>query len=165
MDYLESLPATAYTRSHVADFLVQQQVVKSRQKSFKSHLGKRGKIYVASAWCSLQDAVATINKVGGLAVLAHPGRYPLNTKKLEILAQDFKACGGVGIEGSYPNIDPNMMKRLELLARQEGLLLSTGSDFHDPAARWTALGKFPRLGQAAQAIGVWTHPIWRAQIA
>ena len=165
MDYLEGLPATAYTRSHVANFLVQEQVVKSRQKSFKSHLGKRGKIYVAANWCTLEVAIATVNAAGGFAVLAHPGRYPLNKKKLEALAQAFKACGGVGIEGSYPNIDPNMMKRLELLARQEDLLLSGGSDFHDPAARWTELGKFPRFGISAQTIGVWTHPIWQARIA
>ena len=41
--YLEGLPCVAGTRSHVADFLVAQQVCKSRQKAFKTHLNKRGK--------------------------------------------------------------------------------------------------------------------------
>lgn len=160
MDYLNALPAIAFTRSHVANFLVEQKVCKTRQKSFKSHLGKGGKLYVAAEWCELDAAVSAIHEAGGMAVLAHPGRYPLGKTKLTALVQSFKSCGGVALEGTYPNIDPNMMKRLQTLAEDNGLLLSIGSDFHDPEARWTDLGKFPRFGQSAQALGVWHHPVW-----
>jgi predicted metal-dependent phosphoesterase TrpH len=160
-DYLEALPAVSLTRSHVANFLVEQGVCKTRQKSFKSHLSRRGKIYVESQWCALEIAINAIAQAGGIAVLAHPGRYPISKSKLALLAREFKASGGVALEGSYPNIEPNMMRRLEVLAIDCGLLLSCGSDFHDPEARWTDIGKFPRLGQSAQSHGVWQHPVWR----
>ncbi|MFT4796617.1 MAG: putative metal-dependent phosphoesterase TrpH [Candidatus Azotimanducaceae bacterium] len=158
---LESMPCIAYTRSHVAHFLVSQGVCKTHPKAFKSHLGKRGKIYVASNWCSLVEAIAGIKAAGGIAVLAHPGRYPLNKKKLEALVLAFKAAGGEALEGSYRNIDPKDTQHLGRLAVEHGLYLSAGSDFHDPAARWTDIGRFPALEQAVQEHAIWQHPIWR----
>ncbi len=159
IDYLDGLPCIAYTRSHVANFLVEQGVCKNRQKSFKTHLGKGGKIYVASRWCNLVEGVEAIRAAGGIAVLAHPGRYPLNKNRLEILVRAFATAGGDALEGSYPNINPNTRKQLDLLAQQHQLYLSAGSDFHDPAARWTDIGKFPHL-EPESLSSVWHHSRW-----
>ena len=161
LDSLETMPCIAYTRSHVAHFLVSEGVCKTHPKAFKSHLGKRGKIYVASDWCGLAEAIDAIRAAGGIAVLAHPGRYPLNKKELEALVLAFKASGGGALEGSYRNIDPKDTQHLGRLAVQHGLYLSAGSDFHDPAARWTDIGRFPPLAQAVQEHAIWQHPIWR----
>lgn len=160
LPYLESLPCTAYTRSHVADFLVREKVCKNRQKAFKTHLGNRGKVYVAASCCSLSEGVAAIRAAGGIAVVAHPGRYPLSKTKLGTLLDDFKACGGEAIEGSYSNIDPAMRDTLCTLAEERSLYLSLGSDFHDSAATWTDIGKFPALGQQAIKNAIWLHPRW-----
>lgn len=162
LPYFENLPCVSYTRSHVADFLVEQKICKNRQKAFKSHLGKRGKIYIGSNWCSLADAIACIQTAGGIPVLAHPGRYPLSWRKLETLVDDFKDCGGEAIEGSYSNIDPDRKKRLSELALSKSLYLSSGSDFHDAAAHWTDIGKFPALDQQAQKNAIWLHPKWHS---
>lgn len=160
--YFESLPCISYTRSHVADFLVMQKICKNRQKTFKSYLGKRGKIFVKSNWCSLTKAISCINAAGGIAVIAHPGRYSLSKRKLEQLADDFKSCGGEAIEGSYSNIDPIMQKYLRDLALSRSLYLSAGSDFHDANAHWTDIGKFPALDQQAQKNAIWLHPKWHS---
>lgn len=162
LPYFEKLPCVSYTRSHVADFLVEQKICKNRQKAFKSHLGKRGKIYVGSNWCSLIKAVECIRAAEGIPVLAHPGRYPLSWRKLETLVDEFKDCGGEALEGSYSNIDPNKKKRLGELARAKNLYLSCGSDFHDAAAHWTDIGKFPALDQQAQKNAIWLHPKWHS---
>ncbi|NQV68803.1 MAG: PHP domain-containing protein [Pseudohongiella sp.] len=162
LSYFENLPCISYTRSHVADFLVAEKVCKNRQKAFKSHLGKRGKIYVGSNWCSLAEAIACIQSAGGIAVLAHPGRYPLSWRKLETLVDDFKDYGGEALEGSYSNIDPNSRKRLCELALAKSLYLSGGSDFHDRAAHWTDIGKFPALDQQALKNAIWLHPKWHS---
>jgi len=161
LDSLEAMPCMAYTRSHVAHFLVSQGVCKTHQKAFKTHLAKRGKIYVASDWCGLAEAVFAIKAAGGIAVLAHPGRYPLNKVKLETLALAFKAVGGEALEGSYGNINPKVMQQLAQLAIKHGLYLSAGSDFHDPVARWTNIGRFPPLEQVNQEHAIWQHPIWQ----
>lgn len=160
-DYLDALPATAITRSHVADFLVESGHCKSKQKAFKSHLGRRGKAYVAAEWCSLADAVTAIGDAGGIAVLAHPSRYPLTRSKLCRLLDDFRAAGGDAMEVSYGNLDPTAKKKLLQLAEDYGLYRSCGSDFHSPQAQWTGLGKYPRLEPSATKNAIWEHPRWR----
>ena len=158
--YLEALPCVAYTRSHVADYLVAQKVCGTRQKAFKSHLAKRGRIFIEAHWCDLTQGVAAIKAAGGIAVLAHPGRYPLNRRKLEALTSAFKASGGEALEGSYPNIEANMMRYLATLAISHDMYVSAGSDFHDTAATWTDIGKFPHLSQQVIEHAIWQHPSW-----
>ena len=162
MPYLQSLPCTVFTRSHIADFLVQEKVCKNKQKAFKTHLGKRGRVYAAASCCSLNEGVATILNASGIAVVAHPGRYSLSKTKLGLLLDDFKACGGEAIEGSYSNIDPTTKAYLSRLADEKSLYLSVGSDFHDAAATWTDIGKFPALDQQAIKNAIWLHPKWHS---
>ena len=162
MPYLQSLPCTAFTRSHIADFLVQEKVCKNKQKAFKTHLGKRGRVYAAASCCSLNEGVTAILKASGIAVVAHPGRYSLSKTKLGSLLDDFKACGGEAIEGSYSHIDPTTKAFLSKLAEEKSLYLSVGSDFHDAAATWTDIGKFPALDQQAIKNAIWLHPKWHS---
>lgn len=164
LSYMQDLPCISYTRSHVADFLIQEKICKNRQKAFKSYLGKRGKIYVAAQWCSLANAIACITEAGGIAVLAHPGRYPLSKRKLESLIDCFRDNGGEAIETSYSNIDPNTRRHLGELAASKSLYASAGSDFHDAAAHWTDIGKFPGFDQSAKKNAIWLHPKWHSLI-
>lgn len=162
MPYLEALPCTALTRSHMADFLVREKICKNRQKAFKTHLGRRGRVYEAASCCSLEQGVGGIRAAGGIAVIAHPGRYSLTKTKLGALLDDFIACGGEAIEGSYSNIDPSMKSYLAGLAEDKSLYLSQGSDFHDAKATWTDIGKFPTLNQQAIKNAIWAHPKWHS---
>ncbi len=161
LEYLQSLPARAYTRSHVLTYLVANELGKNRQKCFKQYLSKGGKIYVPAKWCELHQAIATIHSSGGIAVLAHPGRYPLNRRKLKELVNDFSAAKGDGLEVRYPNIDPQMAKALEDLGIEHELHFSGGSDFHDPNAHWTDVGKFPAIRGEAETRSVQHHERWR----
>ena len=157
-------PAIALTRSHIADFLVANAVCKSRQKAFKTHLNRSGKLFVAAQWCDYTEAVRTIKVAGGIPVLAHPGRYALNKTRLHRLIDDFAAAGGEALEASYPKIAPDMNQYLIRRAVEHDLHLSTGSDFHDAAAHWTDVGKFPTLDRTAARRGIWHHPIWRMHL-
>ncbi|MFT7221833.1 MAG: putative metal-dependent phosphoesterase TrpH [Candidatus Azotimanducaceae bacterium] len=161
---LQDSHAIALTRSHVADFLVDHKVCKTRQKAFKTHLNKQGKMYVSSDWCSLEQGVAAIKNAGGIAVIAHPGRYPLNRTKLRRLVESFKTMGGDALEASYPHIAPSMQQDLEKLCVEFGLYVSCGSDFHDAEAHWTDVGKFPPLASNVEEHAVWHHPIWMNQV-
>ncbi len=165
MPYLQGLPCRAYTRSHIADFLVQENICKNRQKAFKTHLGNQGKAYVAASCCSLATGIAGIRAAGGIAVLAHPGRYSLGKKKLSLLLDDFKDCGGEAMEASYSNIDASTKACLSKLAEEKSLYVSVGSDFHDAAASWTDIGKFPALDQQAKKNAIWLHPKWHCSIS
>lgn len=158
--YMETQPCQAYTRTHVADFLVDNGHSKSHQKAFKKFLSRKGKIYVPAEWSGLQEAVQVLRAAGGIAVLAHPGRYPLSRSKLQNLIHDFKAAGGEALEVSYGNIDPGTRKKLLDLSESFELFASQGSDFHSEHAHWTDLGRFPELGSSAKKNAIWLHPRW-----
>ncbi len=162
MAHLNALPCHAYTRSHVASYLVDQGICKSRQKAFKTHLGKSGRIYVRANWCTLEQAVSTINNAGGIAVIAHPGRYSFSKRKLQNLVESFASFGGEAMEVSYGNIDPKTKGYLAELADAKSLYASIGSDFHDAAAYWTTLGKAPPLEHDSYKNAIWAHPRWRS---
>lgn len=160
LEYMDNLQCHSYTRTHVADFLVAQGHSKNHQKAFKKYLARKGKIYVSAEWIGLATAVQTLNAAGGIAILAHPGRYPLSRSKLQALISDFQAAGGEAMETSYGNIDPVMRDKLSSLAKSCGLYSSQGSDFHSDQAHWTDLGRFPPLNELAKKNAIWLHPKW-----
>ena len=158
--YMFELPAVAQTRSHVADFLVHRQFCKTRKKVFQHYLNKNGKAYVEAHWCNLEEAVEAITSSGGIAALAHPGRYGISRTKLSCLVNTFKEAGGHALESTYPSISMEMQTHLLKLAIDNGLFLSGGSDFHDASATWTDVGKFPALPENTNQHAVWHHPSW-----
>jgi predicted metal-dependent phosphoesterase TrpH len=157
--YLESLPCISRTRSHIANFLVKEGVSKNHQQAFKKYLSRKGKLYCPANWCDLETAVAGINSAGGLAVVAHPSRYPYTRKKLLRLLDDFKQAGGVAIETSYSNLDPLARKNLEDVCEMLDLYASCGSDFHSVENTWTDIGKFHTFSTAKKN-AIWNHPKW-----
>ena len=160
LPYMSELPAVAMTRSHVADFLVQQQFCKTRKSVFKQYLNKNGHAYVGAQWCTLEEAVETITSGGGIAVLAHPSRYGINRTKLSYLVDTFKEAGGHALECTYPSISIEMQEYLLKIAIENDLHVSGGSDFHDASATWTDVGKFPTLPRSTHQHAVWHHPSW-----
>ena len=158
-DYLAELPCQAVTRTHVADFLVAHGHSKNHQKAFKQFLGKRGRAYEPGHWSKLEETVATIHASGGIAVLAHPGRYRLGKRQLANLLTEFRECGGEAMETSYGNIDPLEQRKLRELADEHELYQSQGSDFHSAEAHWTSIGKFPPLHPGIKN-AIWHHPRW-----
>jgi len=164
LESLSGLKASVLTRSHVADYLVENGVCASRRKVFKRYLNKGGKAHVPAEWCSMLTAISAIKGAGGIAILAHPGRYPLNRAKLKRLVETFRQLGGEALEASYPNIAPEMKQYLEKLGVEFSMYLSCGSDFHDAAATWTDVGKLPALSAEVAEHVVWQHPVWKARV-
>jgi hypothetical protein len=157
--YLDSLPCLAYTRTHIADYLVQAKLCKSHEQAFKKYLSRRGKIFEAIEWMTLETAVRLIHDAGGVTVIAHPSRYGFTRTKLKKLLADFAQHKGTGLETSYSNLDPASRAQLTSLAEEMGLMVSSGSDFHSDANHWTSLGKFPVIA-ADTKNAIWNHPRW-----
>lgn len=130
------------TRTHFAKKLIQQGFAKDNTQVFKRFLGRKGKAKVKNHWESMQSCIKTIEECGGVAVLAHPTRYPISNTKLSYLIEEFKIEGGSGIEVSYPSLNPDQAGWLEVHRAKNDLLASAGSDFHFPDLKWSDLGKF-----------------------
>ncbi len=141
------------SRTHFARFLVETGVCKDTGEVFRRFLteGKPG--YVPHRWASLRDAVQWITDAGGLAVIAHPGRYRFTANEEYALFTEFKAHGGRGVEVVTGSHTTSEYTKYAETAREFGLAASRGSDFHSPDESHTDLGKLPPL--PAQLTPVW----------
>ena len=133
------------SRTHFARFLVEQGVCRDTEQVFKNYLVEDKPGYVPHRWASLADAIAWIKAAGGVAVIAHPGRYRLNAMQMDELFKFFKEHGGLGIEVITGSHTPDQYQEYGKIAQQYGFLASRGSDFHDPSESHTDLGVLPLL--------------------
>jgi predicted metal-dependent phosphoesterase TrpH len=133
------------SRTHFARFLVESGVCKDTSEVFRKFLteGKPG--YVPHRWASLKDAVAWITQTGGVAVIAHPGRYKFSANEEFALFTEFKTHGGQGVEVVTGSHTAAEFVEYAAIAREFGLAASRGSDFHSPDESHTDLGTLPYL--------------------
>lgn len=141
------------TRSHFADFLVQNHYVSDTQDAFDKYLARGKPAFVNTLWAGLDETVQWINDSGGVAVLAHPLRYKLTGSWLNRTLTAFKNAGGKGIEVVTGRSSAEDIKRTHLIAQKHGLLASQGSDFHTPENHWVELGRL-------QPLPAGSRPIW-----
>lgn len=120
----------ALSRTHFARFLVAEGYA-TRSNVFNKYLVQGRLGYVPQQWASLEDAVNWITNSGGIAVIAHPCRYKFTRTKLLSLINDFKLAGGSGIEVISSSHTKLEMEAMAVIAKEQGLLASLGSDFHD----------------------------------
>ena len=143
------------TRSHFAHCLARRGLAADVRDVFNRYLtaGKPG--YVATRWAALEDAIRWIRAAGGVAVLAHPQRYPLTGSWLRRLLGEFREMGGEGLEVLSGTAAPSDNQSSAALALRFDLLASCGSDFHGPDTGWPKLGRLPALPTGL--IPVWSR--------
>lgn len=120
------------SRAHFARHIVSTGLMADVQTVFRYYLAKGKPGYVEHEWASLADAVGWIRAAGGVAVIAHPGRYRLDGGELETLIEEFIALGGEAMEVVSGCPLDGEVERIATLARRHGLLASRASDFHGP---------------------------------
>lgn len=141
------------SRTHFANYLVNEGHSKNIQNAFKHYLGDGKSGFVKVKWTSIDEAVGWIHGAGGLAVVAHPGRYKMGRGRMRAFLDAFKECGGDGIEVISGSQHPGETPHFAKLAIEYELLASVGSDFHSPEQRWLELGRLPPLPEGC--IPVW----------
>lgn len=148
----------AIGRSHFARFLVEHRHVRNTSDAFRCYLGAGRSGYVPPCWPELAQAIDWIHRAGGHAVLAHPDRYRLPPRALQVLFEAFRQNDGDAIEISN---DGRFKASPQIrLAQQFGFALSSGSDFHAPGKNVADVGDVtqipigvPALWQRLRAMG------------
>lgn len=133
------------SRSHFARYLVEVGVCQETHEVFRKYLteGKPG--YVPHRWTTLRNAVEWITDAGGVAVIAHPGRYPFTVNEEYALFTEFKALGGQGVEVVTGAHGPADVTKYADFCQEFDLVASRGSDFHSPDESHVDLGHLPDL--------------------
>jgi len=133
------------SRTHFARYLVERGICRDTREVFTRYLveGKPG--YVPHRWAPLSQAVRWIVGAGGVAVIAHPGRYRLTETELWALASEFLELGGAALEVATSNHGAAQMQRFADLSLEFGFAASRGSDFHGPGESYAELGRVGAL--------------------
>ena len=141
------------SRTHFARFLVERGHAKDMQSVFRKYLTAGHPGYVPHQWATMDEALSWIREAGGIAVLAHPGRYRMENWQREEMLERFKALGGVALEVVTGSHTPDQYVYWAKAAQRHGLLASCGSDFHGPDESYRDLGDLPPLPASCK-------PVW-----
>ncbi len=139
----------AVGRPHVAQALVRLGVVRHPQEAFNRFIATSGPAYVPSRGPDVVDAIAAVREAGGCAVWAHPSLED---------ALRFGALHDLGLEGAEvlrPSLAPIASSALEHAARDAGLFVSGGSDWHGgnpPLGSWYVTDR--HVGALLERLGV-----------
>lgn len=145
------------SRAHFGRYMVSIGIARDLPSLFLHYLtpGKPG--YVDHRWATLEEAVGWISAAGGVAVVAHPGRYKMSGAGMRRFLDDFRDVGGQGIEVTCGSHSPDHVMHFARLARHYAFHASRGSDFHGPQESYVDLGRLPALPEDLK-------PVWRLVI-
>jgi predicted metal-dependent phosphoesterase TrpH len=117
-------------RPHFAQALIEKGYVQGKDEAFDRLLGKGKPAYVDRYRMTAEDSIAMIRKAGGVPVLAHPFTLGMGHKNMKALLKDLADQGLQGIEAYYSEHDAEQQRFCLSQARELGLVVTGGSDFH-----------------------------------
>ncbi|HEV7147538.1 MAG TPA: PHP domain-containing protein [Pedococcus sp.] len=127
-------------RPHVADVLVANGYVTSRDEAFRDVLRNGSRYYVSHYAPDPVRAVELVRQAGGVPVMAHPFAnargWTVDDEVIEAMAE----AGLAGLEAHHRDHTPREVAHAEALAARLGLFVTGSSDYH-------GTGKENRLGE------------------
>ena len=140
-------PDSSIGRPHFAEYLKYKNIVKDNRDAFEKYLGKGRPFYAERTGANLDEAIQAIVDSGGVPVIAHPLSLYVSWGHLGTIVEDIHSRGVEGLEAYHTGASGHDCKRLESLAREHGMFVTAGSDFHGEKIRadrklgYTADGK------------------------
>jgi predicted metal-dependent phosphoesterase TrpH len=112
-------------RPHFARAMVDAGHVEREDEAFDRFIGEGRPAYVGRKGATPTEVVAIIRRAGGLSSMAHPG-----VTSLDALIADLAAAGLDALEAYHTDHSADETARYLALARDLGLAVTGGSDFH-----------------------------------
>lgn len=132
--------AATVGRPHIADALVDQGVVPTRDAAFERILAGNSRYYVPHYAPAVTDAVKTLKAAGGVTVFAHPGADARGRIVTTSVIESMAKAGLAGLEIDHRDHDERQRARLARIGDRLGLIRTGASDYH-------GTGKRNRLGE------------------
>lgn len=117
-------------RPHLADALVANGVVTTRDEAFLELLHNDSKYYVTHAAPTPADAISVIRRAGGVAVIAHPFASRRGQVITANTFSDLVSAGLNGIEVHHRDQNAEEQKVLTSIASELKLAITGSSDYH-----------------------------------
>lgn len=128
-------------RAHYARVLMDKGLVPSVKEAFDKYLANGRPAYCGHQAITAEEAIELIHRAGGIAFVAHLHLIRLSDEELYAFLTRLKAAGLDGIEGYYTEYTPQMQEKFQGMARELGLQISGGTDFHAAMKPHIAIGR------------------------
>jgi len=123
-------PTDLISRTHFAKLLAAMGVVPTPQEAHRKLIGEGGPAFVPFQDLSPGEASQWIHEAGGVAIVAHPGRFAGGRFIWDDAMADLRDMGVDGFEAYYGEYGPEEQRRFLELADRLGMVPSGGSDYH-----------------------------------
>ena len=124
-------------RPHFAQIMVEKGYVSGFREAFDEYLDESAKGYVYRHEPQFAEGVEHIREAGGVASLAHPIRV---NGDVPALMPELRDAGMNAIEAYHSDHDAEHTAMYLALAKQYGMLVTGGSDFHGDVKPGVKLG-------------------------
>ena len=154
MDVTPFLKPTAgvVTRANIAAAMLEAGFCDSVADAFKRFIGRGCPFFVGYEYPSRRDVIETILSAGGLPVIAHPMKMKCDHRAL---IAELKQYGLWGVEAYYGGTDRASIEYFSSLAREYGLHITCGSDFHGANRPGIKLGcAFRECDELEETVGI-----------
>jgi predicted metal-dependent phosphoesterase TrpH len=137
-------------RPHLADALIKNGIVASRDAAFEELLHNNSQFYVSHWAPSPIDAIKAIATAGGVSILAHP----FAEKRGPVLTfgevTELAAAGLNGIERNKRDQDEAAHSKIDQLSSEHNLIKVGSSDYHGSA-------RANQLGEEQTPLDLWEN--------
>ena len=128
-------------RAHFAQIMVRKGYAPSVQEAFSKYLSVGCYAYSNRQALTGPEAVSLIREAGGIAVAAHLHLIKMPDEPLKEYLKELIPYGLQGVEGYYTDYTPDMEQRYRAMAKELGLVISGGTDYHGANKPHIAIGK------------------------
>ncbi|MDP2876960.1 MAG: PHP domain-containing protein [Holophaga sp.] len=123
-------PSGLVSRTHFARQLAAMGIVGNSPEAFRKLIGENGSAFVPFQELSPTEAALWIHEAGGVALVAHPGRFAAGRFIWNDAMSELQRFGIDGFEAYYGEYGPAEQRYFLELAARLGMLPSGGSDYH-----------------------------------
>lgn len=117
-------------RLYFAEALVRRGYAETVKEALVRYLRKGGIAYMEGNYPSFREVAQRVKEAGGLVILAHPGEYALTDEEAKCLINELILQGLDGVECIHPSHSKAYAEKVMGWAKEKGLLMTGGSDFH-----------------------------------
>ena len=117
-------------RAHFAQIMVRKGYAESVKDAFARYLSVGCYAYSNRQALTGPEAVSLIREAGGIAVAAHLHLIKKPDEELKQYLKELIPYGLDGVEGYYTDYTPDMEQRYRSMAKELGLVISGGTDYH-----------------------------------
>jgi predicted metal-dependent phosphoesterase TrpH len=142
----------AIGRPQVARAMLAAGHVTTTREAFDEWLGQDRPAFVPREGPSPETVIAAIQRAGGLASLAHPGRTAIDDR-----IPALRDAGLDAIEVYHSDHPAAVVDRYRRLAEDLGLLMTGGSDYHGDPSHGVGIGSAPLPREAWERLRAARH--------